>query len=42
MILFSICSEIHKLINYVWNKEELDEEQESIMVPTYKMGDKTD
>jgi hypothetical protein len=25
----------------VWNKEELPEEWKSIMVPIYKMGDKT-
>ena len=30
----TICSEIHKLINYFWNKEELPEEwKESIIVP---------
>jgi hypothetical protein len=37
-----ICSEIHKLINSIWNKEELSEEWKmSIIVPIYK-GDKTD
>jgi hypothetical protein len=36
-------SEIHKLINYNWNKEELPEQwKESIIVPIYKKGDKTD
>ena len=34
---------IHKLIISVWNKEELPEERkESIIVPIYKKGDKTD
>jgi hypothetical protein len=35
----TIRSEIHKLINSVWNKEELpDEWKESITVPIYKKG----
>jgi len=39
----AIRSEIHKLINSIWNKEELSEEwKESIIVPIYKKGDKTD
>ena len=39
----TICSEIHKLINFVWNKEELPEQwKESIPVPVYRKGDKTD
>jgi hypothetical protein len=39
----TISCEIHKLINSMWNKEELPEEwKESIMVPIYKKGDKTD
>jgi hypothetical protein len=29
----TIRSEIHKLINSIWNKEELPEEWESIIVP---------
>jgi hypothetical protein len=38
-----LLSEIHKLIKYVWNKEGLPEEwKESIIVPIYKEGDKTD
>jgi len=39
----TIHCEIHKLINSIWNKEELPEEwKESIIVPVYKKGDKTD
>jgi hypothetical protein len=34
--------EIHKLINSIWNKEELPEEwKESIIVPICQKGDKT-
>jgi hypothetical protein len=36
-------SVIHKLINSVWNKEELpDHWKESTIVRTYKKGDETD
>ena len=39
----TICSEIHKLINSIWNKENLPEKwKESIIAPMYKKGDKTD
>ena len=39
----TIRHEIHKLIVSVWNKEELPEEwKESIIVPIYKKGGKTD
>jgi len=39
----TICCAIHKLIIYIWNKEELPEEwKESIIVPIYTKGDKTD
>jgi len=39
----TICSEIHKLTNSAWNKEELPVEwKESIIVHCYKKGDKTD
>ena len=39
----TICSAIHKRIISIWNKEELPEEwKESIIVPIYKKGDKTD
>ena len=34
----TICCEIHKLLNSIWNKEW----KESIIVPIYKKGDKTD
>jgi len=34
---------IYKLIIYVWNKEELPEEwKESIILPIYNKGNKTD
>jgi hypothetical protein len=34
---------IHKLINSIWNKEEMpDQWKESIIVPIHKMSDKTD
>ena len=40
---WTIRCEIHKLIISIWNKEELpDEYKESIIVPIYKKGDKTD
>ena len=39
----TICSEIHTLINSIWNKQELPEEsKKSIIVPIYQKGDKTD
>ena len=39
----TIHSEIHKLLNSIWNKEELPEEwKESITVSIYKKGDTTD
>jgi len=35
----TICSEIHKCINSIWNKEELPEDwKESIIVPIYENG----
>jgi hypothetical protein len=38
-----LLSSIHKLINSVWNKEELpDQWKESIIVPIHKNDDKTD
>jgi hypothetical protein len=37
-----LLSAIHKLINYVWNKEEFpDQTKESIIVPVHKKGEKT-
>ena len=39
----TICCAIHELIISIWNKEELPEEwKESIILPIYKKGDKTD
>jgi hypothetical protein len=38
-----LLSAIHRLINSLWNKEELpDQWKECIIVPIYKKGDKTD
>jgi hypothetical protein len=39
----TICSGIHELTNCIFNKEELPEQWEQlIIVPVYKKGDKTD
>jgi hypothetical protein len=39
----TIRSEIHKLINSIWSKEEFSEQwKDSFIVPVYKKGDKTD
>jgi hypothetical protein len=36
-----LLSAIHKLINFIWNKEELpDQWKGSIIVPVHKKGDK--
>jgi hypothetical protein len=38
-----LYSEIHRLICCIWKKEELPQQwKESIIVPIYKKGDKTD
>jgi hypothetical protein len=39
----ALCSEIHKLICSVWNKKEFPQQwKESVILPIYKKGDKTD
>ena len=39
----TIRTEIHKLTNSIWNKEQLPEKwKEPIVIPIYKKGDKTD
>jgi hypothetical protein len=39
----TLQSEIHKLVNSIWNKEELpDQRKESNIVPIHKKGNKTD
>jgi hypothetical protein len=39
----TLLYEIYKLINSIWNKEELhDQWKESIIGPVHKKGDKTD
>jgi hypothetical protein len=39
----ALHSEIHKLIKLIWNKEELPHQwKESIVIPIYRKGDKTD
>jgi hypothetical protein len=39
----TLRSQIHKLGNSLWNKEELSQQwKDSIIVPIYKKGDKTD
>jgi hypothetical protein len=41
--LIQAGGEIHKLINFIWNKEKLpDCRKEATIVPIYKKGDKTD
>jgi hypothetical protein len=39
----TLCSEIHRLICCIWNKEELPQQwKESVIVPIYRKGDKND
>jgi hypothetical protein len=35
------CSEIHKLICSIWNKEELPQQWKESIIPIHKKGDKT-
>jgi len=38
----TVCSEIHKIVNSVWNKEELSEQwKELVTLPVYEKGDET-
>jgi len=38
----TVCSEIHKLVNSVWNKEELPEQwKELVTLPIYEKADET-
>jgi hypothetical protein len=39
----TLHSEIHELINSIWNKEELSEQwKESVILPVYRKSNKTD
>jgi hypothetical protein len=39
----TLCSEIHRLICSIWNKEELPQQwKESIIIPIHKKGDRAD
>jgi hypothetical protein len=39
----TICCEVHKCVNSIWNKEELPEDcKESIIVPIYENGGEID
>jgi hypothetical protein len=39
----TLLSGIHKLINYIWNKEEMpDQWKKSIILPIHRKGDKSD
>jgi hypothetical protein len=40
--MITVCSEIHIFISCIWNKQELPEQRkESVIVPIYKKGDKS-
>jgi hypothetical protein len=38
----TLCSEIHKIISCIWNKEELPQQWKESIIPIHKKGDKTD
>jgi hypothetical protein len=39
----TLCSEIHRLICSIWNKEELPQQwKESVIIPAHEKGDKID
>jgi hypothetical protein len=38
----TLQSEIHKLFNSIWNKQDLPDQWKFIIVPIYKKGNKTD
>jgi hypothetical protein len=39
----TLCSEVHKLMKLIWNREELPHQwKESIVVPIHRKGDRTD
>jgi hypothetical protein len=43
LMMVMVATEIHKLINSIWYKEELSQKWKvSIIAPIYKMEDKTD
>jgi hypothetical protein len=37
-----LCSEIHKLKNSAWSKEEMSQQWKDSIIPVYKRGNKTD
>jgi hypothetical protein len=37
-----LLSAIHKLVNSIWNKEELPDQWKYIIAPVHKKGDKSD
>jgi hypothetical protein len=37
-----LCSEVHKLMNSIWNNEKLPDQWKEAIVQVHKKGDKTD